>query len=468
MQFKKRENSGLKHFVESISILKSLNADREIHIIKADSYKLELPASVVKKEHEFSVTAKRSISGGVFYKRKKFKKIIAEWSDAEFVMEKIFTTNLFRDGFEAEVGVIKSKEFSEKKKQYQRLIIPVKKKISFFFIIEDRTFETPTLHSRGCVRANFENYFIDIFPYTDKEKKDFLILDCPVKISHDEFGDAAFACLVTLGYLTGKLTQNEGVYFSYSKKEMIIPTALKFSSFRPSINSMHHPVSSNPYGFKVRGRKGDRLNKKMNPISEIEFSKLCQLVFNKTDLRAALLLLMEVLKESIFTMAAGMAVILETLTNLYAKENPDYFIYVKQPKISSAILKELRFVITNHKAEIGDVTEKLIDKVNQINQVSNKIKLSKPFELLGFILNEDDKRIIERRNDLLHGRLSLNYDDDIEKADSELYLIATKLYTLVNVLILKQIGFSGYIINWPVYNKHVHKQKLKEEVFRMI
>lgn len=273
---------------------------------------------------------------------------------------------------------------------------------------------------------------------------------------------------MTLGYLIGKLTQNEGVYFSYTKKKMDTPNALKFSSFRPSINSLHHPVNSNPYGFKVKGRKGDRLYKKMKPISEIEFSKLCQQVYSKTDLKAALLLLMEVLKESIFTMATDMAVILETLTNLYAKENPDYFIYVKQPKVSSAILKELRLVITNHKAEIGDAAEKLTDKVNQINQVSNKIKLSKPFELLGFSLNAEDVKVIERRNDLLHGRLSLNYDEDIEKADNKLYLIATKLYTLVNVLILKQNGFSGYIINWPVYNKQVHKIKLNEDVFRKI
>lgn len=463
-----REKSGLKHIEESLAILQGLNTDKEIHLLKADAYKLGLPANLVRKEHEFSVMAKRSISTSVFYKRKKFKKITAEWAGAEFIMERIFTTNLLPDGFEAEIGVVKSKEFSEKKKQYHRLIIPVKEKVSFFSIIEDRTFETPTLHSRGCVRANYENYLLDIFSYADKGKKDFLIIDCPTKISHDEFADAAFACLVTLGYLTGKLIQNEGVYFSYSKKEMGTPIALKFSSFRPSINSLHHPVNANPYGFKVKGRKGDLLYKKMKPISEIEFSKLCRLVYSKQDLRAALLLLMEVLKESIFTMATGMAVILETLTNLYAKEYPDYFVYVKQPKVSSAILKELRLVIANHKTDLGDVAEKLTDKVNQINQVSNKIKLSKPFELLGFSLNADDLRMIERRNDLLHGRLSLNYGDDMEKADSELYLIATKLYTLINVLILKQIGFSGYIINWPVYNKHVHGQKLKEEIFRKI
>ncbi len=468
MNFKKRENSGLKHFDESISILKSLNTEKEIHLIKADTYELKLPAILVKKEHEFVVTAKKSISNGVFNKRKKFKKVIGKWADSEFIMERMFINNTFRNGFEAEVGVIKSKGFSEKKKLYHRLIIPVKKKASFFFIIEDRTFETPTLHSRGCVRANFENYYLDIFPYSDKEKSDFLIIDCQVKIGHDEFGDAAFACLVTLGYLTGKLTQNEGVYFSYSKKEMIVPIAVMFSSFRPSINSIYHPVYSNPYSFKIRRREGDRLNKKIKPISEIEFSKLCQQVYSKSDLRAALLLLMEVLKESIFTMATGMAVILETITNLYAKENPDYFVYIKEPKLTSAILKELRLVIESHKVEIGDAAGKVIERLNQINQVSNKIKLSKPFELLGFKLNVDDIRVIERRNDLLHGRLSLNYEDDIEKADSELYLIATKLYTLINVLLLKQIGFSGYIINWPVYNKHVHKQKLNEEVFRLI
>jgi hypothetical protein len=466
---KAREKAGLKHIDESLSILKSLNTDKKIQLIRADSHILNIHASLAKKGHEFTVVADRSVSTGVFYKRKRFKKITAKWAGAEFIMERIFTTNLFANGFEAEIGVIKSKNFSEKRKQYHRLIIPLKKKTSFFFILEDRTFETTTMHSRGCIRANFLNLYLDIFNYADKEKNNFLIIDCPLKVSHADFSDTAFACLVALGYLTGKLIQNEGVYFSYTKKEMIIPAALQFCSLRPSIDSLHHPVNSNPYGFNVKGRKGDKLYKKMKPVSELEFSKLCQQVYYKTDLRAALLLLMEVLKESIFTMAAGMAVILETLTNLFAKENPDYFIHIKQPKVSSVILDELRSVITKHENTIGgEATTKLIELINQINQVSNKTKLTKPFEIMGFELNADDIHVIERRNDLLHGRLSLNHDNNIEKADNELYLIATKLYTLINVLTLKQIGFSGYIINWPVYNKRVHKIKLNEEVFRKI
>lgn len=448
--------------------MKHLNEEKEIHLIKADTNELGFQAMLIRKNNEFAVSGTRSVLSEVFYKHKKIERLTAKWSDAEFIMEGVFTTNISLDRFEAQVSVIKSKEFSERKKLFHRLIIPVKKKISFFSIIQDTTFETPESHSRGCLRANFKSYNLDIFSYTSKEKTNFLVLDCSTKIGHSLFSEAAFACLVTLGYLTGKLVQNEGVYFTYSKQEMDTPISLMFSSFRPSINSLYYPVNANPYSFKLKGKKAESLHKKMKPLSEIEFSKLCQQVYNKHDLRASLLLLMEVLKGSIFTMATGMAVILESLTNQYAKENPEYFIYVKPQKISSAILQDLRSVIIKHGDEIGESAKHFINRINQLNQVSNKTRLTKPFELLGFNLNIDDVRMIERRNDLLHGRLSLNFDNDIEKADNELYLIATKLYTLINILILKQIGFSGYIINWPVFSEQVHKQKLNEDLFRKI
>lgn len=109
-----------------------------------------------------------------------------------------------------------------------------------------------------------------------------------------------------------------------------------------------------------------------------------------------------------------------------------------------------------------------MESINQINQIPNIVKLTKPFEMLGFELNEDDKMVIKRRNDLLHGRLSLNHGADTDAADREMYFIASKLYTLINVLILKQINFSGYIVNWPVHNRHIHKRELKEDIFRKI
>ena len=468
MILQKREKSMLKQIEPALDIIRRLNINKEVLLIKSNALEFKLTADLIKKGHQFLITSKRGKITKEFNKSSEIKKILAIWDGVEFILERIFVTNLFLDGFQAEIGVIKSKEFSEKRKLYQRLVIPIKEKVSFFSILEGRRFETSTLHSKECVRSNLKGFHLDIFIYQDEMKSTFIFIDSSIKISHIEFSDAAFACLVTLGYLTGSLMQNEGVYFNYQTKEMNIPTAIKFTSFRPSTNSMYHPLSSNPYGFGVRGKIGDKLYKLMKPLSEEAFSKLCFKVYTNSDLRAVLLMMMEVFKGSIFTMAVGMAVILETITNLFSIENPDYFVYIKQPKVSSAILNELRMVITSHKAEIGDIETKLIERINQINQVSNKIKLTKPFEMLGFELNEDDKKVIERRNDLLHGRLSLNYGNDIEKSDNEIYLIATKLYTLINVLILKQVGFSGYIINWPVYNKHVHKKKLKEGVFRFV
>lgn len=457
-----------KELDPAILIIKNLNRQRQIKVKKIDSVTVDFNATLEKKGSEFRFSSDKVISKLRFTKMKDFRKIIATWNGSDFVLGRIFSNNLLFGSFEGECNELSSIQFSGKRKLFQRLIIPLKAKISFYFFIEHRYFETKTSNSIECVRANFKNCFLETFLFTDHEKNNFLVVDSSAKISHDEFSDKAFSVLVALGYLTGKLVQGEGVYFSYTNKKMENPMAFNFSSFRPSINSIFHPVNANPFAFKVNAKRGDYLLKNMRTITEEEFSILCQQVNDKVDLRSGLLMMMEALKGSIFTMATGMAVILEVLTNLFAKEHPEYLTIIKQPKISSVVLKELRTVINSHKDEIGDLTDKLINKINQINQIPNKVKLTKPFEILGFKLNKNDENVIERRNDLLHGRLSLEYGAENDMADRELYLIATKLYTLINVLILKQVGFDNYIVNWPVHNKHVHKKKLSEEVFRKI
>jgi hypothetical protein len=458
----------IKKIEASITFINKLNKSKKIVLKKANSIELNAPASMIKKNHEFLVSSLRIGEGDIFYPRKKIKTVEALWANRELVFEMLFVNRLTGVGFEVQVGIIRDKKFSDKNKQYQRLIIPCEKEISFFNIIEEKIYETKSFRNRGCVSTNFKNFSLDIYCYTELKDTLFLVIDCSSKISHNEFSDAAFASLVTLGYLTGKLVQNEGFYFTYPDIEMEVPAYFKFISLRPSINSIFHPVNSNPYSFGQKGKKGDALYKKLKPISTFEFSNLCQLVLQKHDLRAALLLMMEVLKGSIFTMATGMVVILETLTHIYSESIPKTSNRFKEPKLSSTILNKLRFVISEHSEELGDAEKKFLKKIDQLNQVPNTTKLSKTFEDLGFTLNEEDKKVIARRNDLLHGRLTLDYGDDFDSADREMYLIATKIYTLVNILILKQVEYSGYMVNWPVYNKHVHKIKLNENVFRKI
>jgi hypothetical protein len=50
MILRKRESSGLKHVDASLAIIKSLNVDKKIELLNADSIELNLSARLVKKK----------------------------------------------------------------------------------------------------------------------------------------------------------------------------------------------------------------------------------------------------------------------------------------------------------------------------------------------------------------------------------------------------------------------------------
>jgi len=57
----------------------------------------------------------------------------------------------------------------------------------------------------------------------------------------------------------------------------------------------------------------------------------------------------------------------------------------------------------------------------------------------------------------------LNEKDETE-AFHELYFISMTIHKLIYVLVLKLIGFDGYIINYPKLHEHITGVKLQEDV----
>ena len=109
---------------------------------------------------------------------------------------------------------------------------------------------------------------------------------------------------------------------------------------------------------------------------------------------------------------------------------------------------------------------------NPINNrhLTNKEKLTKPFEQLGIKLSLHDIKIIEHRNDLLHGNISLQKNEKQNDENINLYMayVSAKLFTLISKLILKNIGYNGYIYNNA---KHIEKHlkiSTEDEYFEKI
>lgn len=102
--------------------------------------------------------------------------------------------------------------------------------------------------------------------------------------------------------------------------------------------------------------------------------------------------------------------------------------------------------------------------------LTNIEKLTQPFEQLGIHLTSHDIDIIEHRNDLLHGNILIDRDEFKDEDKTNLYLtyVSAKLFTLISKLILKIIGYDGYVYNQAKYLEKHMKIKTDEEYFEKI
>ena len=101
----------------------------------------------------------------------------------------------------------------------------------------------------------------------------------------------------------------------------------------------------------------------------------------------------------------------------------------------------------------NNITSQIYKKIQ--NQISNADKYKLPFSTYNIPLwSDDEKNIIEKRNNMFHGE-PFKYDEDIN-VDILTYQKQTRIYYYyIYVIILKIIGYSGWIINIRLWNEIV-------------
>ena len=84
------------------------------------------------------------------------------------------------------------------------------------------------------------------------------------------------------------------------------------------------------------------------------------------------------------------------------------------------------------------------NKINNLNQSTNKDKLTLSFKAVGYNLSSEENKAIADRNLFLHGHLNINSG---EKEIDKLFYTSIIFHRLCCTLILKMSGFEGYIVN---------------------
>jgi len=433
---------------------------------------------LVKEKDEFELDFKTIIKKTkkpINWRNRIFNHVTFQTTKFDLIFDKLYSWDWFT-GFS---DTFHSSGFKENKK-YFKFIIPLKKEVRFNHQLRDFLFSSDySRWSKVATSISIDDEDIYVLQEGIKvknKKKYYLIIESNKKQFYSEFADKAFALRVALGYMTGDFRGGKAYVFSYSKKTRNKFNGFSFHSLRKDMRSLYQPINSNPYAWlHSKGRKQVKKiykERKLRTLNKQEFSTLVKSTLENDDFLGVLLTMIEAGSLSLLIGPAIYFIVLEQLSNIIKKEKP--ITPISDADDAEYLKKEILDVVK--KFEKGAVEKNydlspVIKRIENINQTTNRDKLISCFKKLNIELLEEDLKVIKTRNRLLHGNIP-NYKNKknraIREKDQDLYYTSIRIYTLLNMLILKYIGYDNYVINFSkIYEKNTG-YSVNEEFYRKV
>lgn len=464
-----------KRLIETIKNFKKpktgilISRKKELNKVKA-RFKANKKDFEINFTHDFFASGKKNLKVGTYYKN-----IFIKFNNDIYKLENMFLGKHSPPKITGSVDWINKKGFSDKAKYYYKLVIPIDSEMKFHYNLEETVFCSDLgIRSRNGTTVKINEEEIQLFSVCYEKKDFYVIIESQIKQTFDEFSRKANSLQIGIGYLSGYYAGNQGFYFANTNSKCTEPKYFRCVSFRDSIKSDYSPVYSNSYGYIHKNdKKAKHYYKLLRPVSLIEFSSLCNKVFESQEFSSALVLILESSIASLLFMPGGYAIALETISDLIIGNKKLKLAPIKEKSISKKIRKEILRILDNYQSSIlPEDLEILYKRVDQLNQTTNMARLKAPFDILEIELNEKDIEILKTRNDFLHGRVpdltKAGKDRTIDRINKDLYYASIKFYTLLNMLILKWVGYDNRVVNLPKIQEGYTQIKLKEEPFRQV
>lgn len=183
------------------------------------------------------------------------------------------------------------------------------------------------------------------------------------------------------------------------------------------------------------------------PLKAVVFEKLVNLCYNNNDIAISVSMLLEGSTLNMLYQPSFFLIALETITSALGDCTKNI---INLPWDKDEYNKKVKPILIKSLDKIDDLPydAKRIysSRLDNLNSPGNQDKLAKSFEKYGYILTDEDKNAIKRRNYTFHGHLS-----DIKKELGEqrwdMLAVALRLHKLCCILLLKAAGYSGRIWN---------------------
>lgn len=325
------------------------------------------------------------------------------------------------------------------------------------------------------VRINATEYHF----YEFKSGNDaFLAIDSTELCKLAEFQKICISILLGLGFLYGNLYLDEGFLLSSSSVEFKEIDDISFSIYRESIMTTYSMHTTNAYSvhdMTAQNEEEDNKNhievkKWINLIIKLEntvYSSLCELLYNSEPISRAVITTLQANLLSLEIKGSAYSLALEAITAVFMKENKE-----KTPKpVADKVFNELKKKILNVLEDLLPASNENQDsrkifkaRIDNLNSPSNTDKLQKSFDLVNYKLQDYEIKALKARDKFQHGELPVtdNSDDTVFR---EVYFMTLIMHRMIYTLVLKRIGYDGYIINYPQLHRHMTDLDLQEEAF---
>ncbi|EFK60134.1 hypothetical protein U0038_08230 [Sphingobacterium spiritivorum] len=301
----------------------------------------------------------------------------------------------------------------------------------------------------------------------------FYVFECLQKETFENYRKVCFSIQQAIGFINGLMVGDEEYIFDSAGN-------LYFSNeIRQKIRSMYNPIITNPYSYLDIDREiaKDYIDK-LTSISFENLSNLVSRIHTDEDFSTAILVILDAsYTRSLLLVPSSFAVIIELLSKNIDTDSTEVEIPIENKALKNKIISELHTVIDNNSSTLSEAhIIKLKRRLNDINKpvskrhLTNNEKLTRPFERLGIKLSLRDIEIIEHRNDLLHGNILMKKDNKQSDDSINLYMsyVSARLFTLISKLLLKSIGYNGYVYNQAKYLEKYMNINTDEEYFEKI
>lgn len=140
------------------------------------------------------------------------------------------------------------------------------------------------------------------------------------------------------------------------------------------------------------------------------------------------------------------AVALETITKKIGTKKQEVKL-VEDKTVMNGLIYKMKKVLKDYAGRLSkEQLNILTNKLNAINTKPNASKLNGAFEDLGIILTPEERKCIESRNLFLHGNLPRSKEGNFSDQE-QLSIMANRLVMLSSILLLKSIGYDGYVLD---------------------